>query len=187
MPSSSGKREDFFPAIEKKYGEKIDYWINAVQDLEDAKYQEQISYLRENFGFSQAHANAVVMYARGSTTSKRHNDVAEYLQSLTEPRRSTVKAIVEAILKKRPSLELVMAWNQPMFKWKGHYVFGISAATNHLLIAPFDAQVIAQFSDRLDGYKVLKKTIQVPADWKVNASLLNDMVGACIKNVTVAK
>ena len=181
MASGSGKREDFFPAIEKKYGNKIEYFIKGVKDLGDAKYAEQIAFLRENYGFSQAHANAVVMYVRGSSTSKRHSTVDSYLKSLTEPRRSTVKAIIDAIVKKRPNIELVMAWNQPMFKWQGNYVFGISAASNHLLIAPFNAQVIADFSDRLKDYKVLKKTVQVPADWKVNARLINDLVSACIK------
>lgn len=182
MPS--GNREQYFPAIEKKHGEKIEYWLKAVKELGDAKYPEQIAFLRENYGFSQAHANAVVMYSRGSTSSRRHDTVESYLKTLTEPRRSTVKKIIETILKKRPKLELVMAWNHPMFKYEGKYVFGISAASSHLLIAPFDATVLADFESRLSGYTVLKKTIQVPADWKVNASLLNDMIGACIKRVS---
>lgn len=179
--AKTGAREDFFPAIEKKYGEKISYFIKGVKDLGEAKYPEQIAFLRENYGFSQTHANAVVMYVRGSTTSRRHASIDSYLKTLTEPRRKTVKAIIAALLKKRPGLEMVMAWNQPMFKWKGQYVFGISAASNHILIAPFNPTVIKDFEDRLEGYKVNKKTIQVPADWKVNASLLNDLVGACIK------
>lgn len=179
--AASGNREEFFPAIERKYGEKISFWIKQVKDLgKEAKYPEQIACLRENYGFSQAHANAVVMYVRGSTTSKRHASVESYLKSLTEPRRSTAKAIIDTIMKKRPQLELVMAWNQPMFKWDGKYVFGLSAATKHLLLAPFNSEVIASFSDRLEGYTVLKKTIRVPADWKVDARLVNDLVGACI-------
>lgn len=182
MTSDSGDRRKFFPAIEKKHGEKISHWIDLLTELgKEAKYPEQIAFLRENYGFSQAHANAVVMYVRGSKSSKRHATIESYLKTLTEPRRSTVEAIISAILKKRPKLELVMAWNHPMFKWEGRYVFGISAASRHLLIAPFQPEVIKEFEDRLTGYTVLKKTIQVPADWKVNASLLNDMVGACIK------
>ena len=185
MPTRSGNREDYFPLIEKKYGEKISYWLKAVKDLgKDAKYPEQIALLRENYGFSQAHANAVVMYVRGSTSSKRHDTVDSYLKTLTEPRRSTVKAIIDTIMKKRPKLELVMAWNKPMFKWEGKYVFGVAAASNHLLIAPFNPDVLKEFEDRLEGYTVLKKTIQVPADWKVNAKLLNDMVGACIDSIS---
>lgn len=183
MATSSGKREDFFPAIEKKYGEKIQHWIGAVKDLGDVTYPEQVAFLRENYGFSQAHANAVVMYVRGSLSSKRHNTLDSYLKTVSPQQRTTIKAILDAIVKKRPSLEVVVAWNHPMVKYKGEYVFGVSAAKNHLLIAPFNAQVIEQFSDRLRDYTVLKKTIRVPSDWKVNASLLNDMVAACINSL----
>ena len=69
MASDDGDRTKFFPAIEKKHGGPIAIWIERLKDLGDAKYPEQIAYLRENHAFSQAHANALVMYARGSTSS----------------------------------------------------------------------------------------------------------------------
>ena len=62
-------REAHFPAIEKKYGEKMAYWFKVMAKLEGKKYPEQIAHLRENYGFSQAHANALVMYSRGSESS----------------------------------------------------------------------------------------------------------------------
>jgi hypothetical protein len=34
-------------------------------------YDEQMALLQGDHGFSRAHANAVVMYTRGSTTSRR--------------------------------------------------------------------------------------------------------------------
>lgn len=37
-----------------------------MAELVDQKYPEQIAHLRENYGFAQAHANALVMYSRGS-------------------------------------------------------------------------------------------------------------------------
>lgn len=183
MAEKSGKREDFFPAIEKKYGEKITYWLKQVKDLGDAKYPEQIALLRENYGFSQAHANAVVMYVRGSTTSKRHKTLTSYLQTLPAPHRKTINSILDVAQKKRPKLELVMAWNHPMLKWNGEYVFGVSGTKNNVLIAPFDATVLEELEDRLGDYTVLKKTVRVPADWKVNASLINDMIGLAIKRL----
>lgn len=72
MAVSDGDREKFFPLIEKKYGEKMAYWFAVMKKLEGKKYPEQVAYLRENYGFSQAHANAVVMYSRGSISSKRY-------------------------------------------------------------------------------------------------------------------
>ena len=180
MPTKSGDRSQYFPAIEKKYGQPMQFWFDRLSTLTNPKYEEQIALLREGHGFSQAHANAVVMYVRGSTTSKRHASVEDYLKTLDAQKRATVTAILDAIRKRRPKMEIVMAWNQPMCRWNGKYVFGISVSKNHILIAPFDASVISEFEDRLQGYKVNKKTIQVPVDWKVNASLVNDLVTATI-------
>ena len=64
-------REAHFPAIEKKYGEKMAYWFKVMAKLEGKKYPEQIAHLKENYGFSQAHANALVMFSRGSESSQR--------------------------------------------------------------------------------------------------------------------
>ena len=74
-------RESHFPAIEKKYGEKMSYWLKVMAKLEGKKYPEQIAHLRENYGFSQAHANALVMYSRGSESSKRYETPAQYFKT----------------------------------------------------------------------------------------------------------
>ena len=59
-------REDHFPAIEKKHGEPLKFWFSVMSEISSLKYPEQINYLRSNYGFSQAHANALVMFSRGS-------------------------------------------------------------------------------------------------------------------------
>ena len=82
--------------------------------LKGKKYPEQIAHLKENFGFSQAHANALVMYSRGSTSSRRFETPSEYFKTLSPEQRKTIKAIFAAITSKYPKLELVIAWNQPM-------------------------------------------------------------------------
>ena len=79
-------------------------------------------------------------------------------------------------------MELVIAWNQPMLKYKGAYVFGASAAKNHITIAPFNAELIDEFRPRLAGYVVNKKTIRVPSDWEVDAKLLRDLMTAQLKS-----
>jgi hypothetical protein len=55
-------REAHFPAIEKRYGEKMTYWFKVMTKLKDKKYPEQMAHLQENYGFSRAHANALIMY-----------------------------------------------------------------------------------------------------------------------------
>ena len=175
MTVSDGSREKHFPAIEKKYGEKMSYWFKVMKSLEGEKYPVQIAHLKENYGFSQAHANALVMYSRGSTSSKRFETPAEYFKTVTPQQAKTMKAIFKAIQSKHPQLELVVAWNQPMLKFDNHYLFGCSAATNHILIAPWNLDVLKKYTPKFKDFKVNKKTIALPNDWEVDAKLLQSM------------
>jgi uncharacterized protein YdhG (YjbR/CyaY superfamily) len=134
--------------------------------------------LKENFGFSQAHANALVMYSRGSLSAQRFEKPSDYFRSISPEQAKTVKAIMKTIQTKFPKLELVIAWNQPMLREGSKYVFGVSATKNYLLMAPWSTDVLDEFRPKLKDYKVNKKTIQIPSDWQVDAKLLNQMVKA---------
>ena len=178
MPAKDPSREAHFPAIEKRYGEKMKYWFAVMAKLEGKKYPEQIAHLRENFGFSQAHANALVMYSRGSISAQRFNSLTEYYKSITPEQAKTVRAIMKTIQGKYPNLELVIAWNQPMLRDGTKYVFGISATKGYLLMAPWSTDVIEAFLPKLAEYKVNKKTIQIPSDWDLDTKLLLQLVKA---------
>ena len=152
------------------------YWFGVMAKLEGKKYPEQIAHLRENFGFSQAHANALVMYSRGSLSARRFEKPSYYYKSITSEQAKTVKAIMKAIQPKFPNLELVIAWNQPMLRDGNKYIFGVSATKSYLLMAPWSAAVLDEFRPKLKAYKVNKKTIQIPSDWDVDVKLLQQMV-----------
>ncbi|MFM6841468.1 MAG: DUF4287 domain-containing protein [Candidatus Planktophila sp.] len=175
MPKS-GDREAYFPLIEKKYGEKMAYWFKVMKQLEGEKYPVQVAHLKENYGFSQAHANALVMYSRGSESSKRFETPAQYYKTIDATQAKTIKAIFKAIQSKYPELELVIAWNQPMLKLEKSYLFGCSTATHHILIAPWNQNVLKKYTPKFKDFKVNKKTIALPNDWKVDAKLLQAMM-----------
>ena len=175
MPPKDPSREAHFPAIEKRYGEKMAYWFKVMADLEGKKYPEQIAHLKESYGFSQAHANALVMYSRGSASSRRFETPSEYFKTLSPEQRKTIKAIFAAITSKYPKLELVIAWNQPMLRLDKKYILGVSTTKNYLLLAPFSTDVIDAFRPKLNAYTVNKKTIAVPNDWEVDTKLLQAM------------
>jgi uncharacterized protein YdhG (YjbR/CyaY superfamily) len=170
-------RESHFPAIEKKYGQPMSHWHRIMKSVAGKKYDEQMALLMGEHGFTRAHANALVMYSRGSTTTRRFADPEAYFASLDDAKARTMRTIFASLRKDFPELELVIAWNQPMLKTGKRYVFGASAASNHILLAPWDASVLATLAPRLSGYEVNKKTVRVPADWKVDKKLLRDMVG----------
>jgi uncharacterized protein YdhG (YjbR/CyaY superfamily) len=178
--AANPERSSYFPAIEKKYGQPMSYWFDQMAEISDWKYPEQIAYLKENHGFSQAHANALVMYSRGSKNAHRVTTVDEYLEPFDETKRATALAILEAITSKYPTMETVIAWNQPMLRLDGQYIFGVMVLTNHILFAPWSKAVLDEFAPRLIDYKVNKKTIQVPVDWKPDKKLLRDMAAARI-------
>lgn len=185
MATKSGAREEYFPAIESKYGQPMKFWFAVMADLADEKYPVQIAYLRENYGFSQAHANALVMYSRGSKSSKRFETPAAYFASIDAKQAKKIKAILKVITTKFPNLELVIAWNKPMLKSGDDYVFGADAATAHLIIAPW-GDVLEDFRDRfekLEGVRVSKKTIALPSDWEIETALLQSMVRARLKEL----
>jgi uncharacterized protein YdhG (YjbR/CyaY superfamily) len=181
MPTKDPSRKAHFPAIEKKYGKQIKHWFAIMEKMKEKKYPEQISHLRVKYKFSQVHANALVMYSRGSESAHRFNSISDYYKSIDPIQAKTIKSIFKVIRTKFPVLDLVIAWNHPMLKLGDEYIFGISTAKNHLLIAPFNATVFKEFSPYFKDHKINKKTIGLPNDWQVDSKLLLKLIAAAIK------
>jgi uncharacterized protein YdhG (YjbR/CyaY superfamily) len=181
MPAKDPSRKAHFPAIEKRYGKPMKHWFSVMEKIKDEKYPEQISHLRGKYKFSQVHANALVMYSRGSTSAHRFSSISEYYKSIDPIQVKTIKAIFKTIQVNYPALDLVMAWNHPMLKLEDQYIFGISAARNHILIAPFNATVFKQYAPYFKEFKVNKKTIGLPNDWRVDKKLLLKLIATAIK------
>jgi len=82
MPTTNSDRSKHFAAIEKKHGEKAAVWLKRLKDLKTDKYQEQIAFLRENHGFSQAHANALVMWTQAQVDRHKSDSIAQLREIL---------------------------------------------------------------------------------------------------------
>ena len=175
MASASGDRSALFPAIERRYGQPVQYWLDLLASSDATKYDEQMALLQEGHGFGRSHANAVVMTHRGSTTTRRYATAEDYFDACDPVGAATARAAFAAIRKGVKGLELVTAWNQPMLRCEAGYVFGLNIGKNHITMGPIGTDVIANFADRLVGYKCGKKTFNVPLDWEVDAKLLVDM------------
>ena len=175
---AGSERKSHFPAIEKKHGMPMEHWFRQMEKVAAKKYPEQIAFLRESHGFSQAHANALVMYTRGSKSSKRFNSLDDFLKPLDATKRKTVKAIFKAAKAKHPKMEVVIAWNQPMLRKGAMYVFGASVSKNHISIAPWSIDVIDKFRPKLSEYRVTNNTIAVPNDWDIDVKFLHAMTKA---------
>ena len=183
MPTKDPKREAHFPAIEKRYGEPMKHWFAVMKTIAGKRYPEQIAHLRENYGFSQAHANALVLFSRGSVSSQRHATPTEYFKTIDPQQARTMKSMFKVLRTAYPELKLVISWNQPILRTEKDYVFGASASSKYLLINPFSKAVIDAFTPKLEGYRVLKHTITIPNDWEIDEKLLVAMAKARIKEI----
>jgi len=90
----------------------------------------------------------------------------------------TMQTILEVITQHFPELSTKIAWNVPHVYVSKTYVFGMSAAKNHLTLNPWSTAVMTDFAPRMDGYVVAKTTFHVPVDWQVDQGLLCALVRA---------
>ncbi|MGA0980398.1 MAG: DUF4287 domain-containing protein, partial [Candidatus Nanopelagicales bacterium] len=89
--ATSPDRASHFPAIEKRYGKPMSYWFTQMKKVKGEKYADQMAFLQEKHGFSRAHANALVLYLKGSTSSRRYETFDEYLATLDETKAKTIR------------------------------------------------------------------------------------------------
>jgi uncharacterized protein YdhG (YjbR/CyaY superfamily) len=68
-----------------------------------------------------------------------------------------------------------------MLKHNEKYMFSVSTAKNHILIAPFNAKVFRQITPHFSDFRINKKTIALPNYWKVDSKLLIELIALAIK------
>lgn len=56
----------YFPSIEKKYGQPIEHWMQALEAVRDKKHMEQVAFLKDSHGMGHGHANAIVAVFRSN-------------------------------------------------------------------------------------------------------------------------
>ena len=179
--TADGDRTRHWPAIEARYGRPISDWLELMAERAGQRYPEQVAFLREEHGFSQAHANAVVMYARGSTSAKRFTTLDDYLAVAGPIGAATVRRILEGLVARNPGSTVEIAWNQPFLTLDGQRLFSVGILTGHLLAAPVSVDVLDAFRDRLEqehGLVVNRRTFRLPLDWEIDEGLLDALVAA---------
>ena len=92
--------------------------------------------------------------------------IPEYLAHHGPVKGQTMQTILEVITQHFPELSTKMAWNVPHVYVSKTYVFGMSAAKNHLTLNPWSTAVMTDFTPRLigTGYVVAKTTF-----WNLNS------------------
>lgn len=184
MPTPTGDRAQHWPRIEARYGRAMRDWFELLSEREDQRYPALMAFLQEEHDFSRAHANAVVQFHRGSTSSRRYASFDDYLAAAEPVGAATVRAAFDGLLARHPGTTVEIAWNQPFLVRDGQRLLSISVLDGHLLAAPWSIEVLDAFRARLEGHpgvtKVLKKTFRLPSDAPVDPDLLDDLVMAAL-------
>jgi uncharacterized protein YdhG (YjbR/CyaY superfamily) len=119
---------------------------------------------------------------RGVVTVKKTSAVPKtvnrYLASVSEPARSTLKRIRQAIRSTAPAEATeVISYGIPMYKYKGMLI-GFAAYPNHCSLFLDTSSLLKMFKDELSRYKTSKGTIRFPTDQPLPATLIKKIVKA---------
>lgn len=101
-----------------------------------------------------------------------------YFASLDDTKAATLRRVLDVIATNFPDSSVKLAWNTPQIQIEGKYVFGMSAAKNHLSLAPWSEAAMTTFADRLAPYETTKGLFKVPVDWDVDGALITDLIQA---------
>lgn len=58
----------YFPAIEKKYGQPIQHWLDLTRSRAGLKHMDLVNWLKTEHGLGHGHANAIVAHVLARTT-----------------------------------------------------------------------------------------------------------------------
>ncbi len=108
----------------------------------------------------------------------KYQNIDDYFASLDETTAATLRRVLEVIATNFPDSSVKLAWNTPQIQISGKYVFGMSAAKNHISLAPWSEALMLNFAERLAPYNTTKWLFTVPVDWDVDGALITDLIQA---------
>lgn len=106
----------------------------------------------------------------------------EFYESLPEDQRVATKRFVDFVAKKYPKLELVLAWNQPMFKLGKKYLIGFMPTKKHINLLTISDDAIKYLSTEIAEYRHGTRSISLPFDWTIDAKLIGKIIKFQMEN-----
>ena len=79
-------------------------------------------------------------------------EVDHYLNSLEEPKRTTLAQLRKTILRIVPEAEQGISYGVPAFKVRGKTIAGFAAFKDHLSYLPHSGSVFPELREKLEGY-----------------------------------
>jgi len=103
-------------------------------------------------------------------------EIDGYLDSLEEPKRSTLRQLRRTILEVVPEAEEGMSYSLPAFRVRGKVVAGFAAFSHHLSYLPHSGSVFPVLADDVASYPTSKGALRFPVDAPLPRALVEKLV-----------
>jgi uncharacterized protein YdhG (YjbR/CyaY superfamily) len=104
------------------------------------------------------------------------NEIDDYLDSLEEPKKSTLAQLRETIMGIVPDAEQGISYGMPAFKLRGKVIAGFAAFKDHLSYLPHSGSVISQLAKETERYTSTPGSLHFPIDKPLPKSLVKKLV-----------
>lgn len=103
-------------------------------------------------------------------------NLEEFYDSLPADQEQATRRLVAFVCREYPDLELVLAWNQPMFKLGSKYLIGFMPTRKHINLLTVSDDAVNHLVEDLDGYRHGKRSISLPFNWEIDADLIAKVI-----------
>lgn len=103
-------------------------------------------------------------------------DLDDYLDGVDDPTRAAFERIRDLAVGAAPEATQGTSYGMAALKYQDKPLLGFRAATGHLSVFPFSAEVVEAVSDRLAGFELSKGTIRFTVDTPLPDDVVREVV-----------
>ena len=104
------------------------------------------------------------------------DEIDRYLESVDEPKRTTLAQLRQTILAIVPDAEQGISYGVPAFKVRGKTIAGFAAFKNHLSYLPHSGSVFPELRDELVGYTMSSGALRFAIDAPLPRELVAQLI-----------
>jgi uncharacterized protein YdhG (YjbR/CyaY superfamily) len=104
------------------------------------------------------------------------DEVDRYLDSVEEPKRTTLARLRQTILEILPDAEQGISYGVPAFKIRGRTIAGFAAFKNHLSYLPHSGSVFVQLDEELEAYTKSSGALRFDPDQPLPKELVAKLI-----------
>ena len=108
----------------------------------------------------------------------KFDSLDEFYAAVSADQAAAIKRFVAHVQKTHRELELVLAWNQPMFRIGTKYILGFMPTKNHINLLTVSDYPVTEVAHLLSGYRHGGRSIALAFDWAIDGALIDSVIDA---------